>query len=62
LLTLENEGVDLIVIEEVSEDKEGLAVMNRVKKAATETLWIDFLQKPLDITQWYQNRDGRVDE
>ncbi|KZP31487.1 translation factor [Athelia psychrophila] len=37
LLTLEQEGVDLILIEEISEAKEGLAVMNRVRKAAGET-------------------------
>ncbi|KAF9247242.1 DHBP synthase RibB-like alpha/beta domain-containing protein [Melanogaster broomeanus] len=41
LLTLEKEGVDLILIEEVPEENEGLAVMNRVKKAAGETCWVD---------------------
>jgi L-threonylcarbamoyladenylate synthase len=40
LLSLEHEGVDLILIEEVNEEREGLAVMNRVKKAATESRWI----------------------
>lgn len=40
LLTLEKEGVDVILIEEISEDREGLAVMNRVKKAADEERWI----------------------
>ena len=40
LLTLEKEGVDVILIEEVSEAREGLAIMNRVKKAADEELWI----------------------
>lgn len=40
LLTLEREGVDLIIIEEIREEKEGLAVMNRVKKAAGECRWI----------------------
>ena len=40
LLTLEQEGVDLILIEEVPEENEGLAIMNRVKKAASETCWI----------------------
>jgi len=45
LLTLESEGVDLIVVEEVPEVNEGLAVMNRLKKAATESIWIDFCQK-----------------
>lgn len=40
LLTLEKAGVDIILIEEVSEDREGLATMNRVKKAAGEACWI----------------------
>ncbi|KAF8450447.1 translation factor [Boletus edulis BED1] len=40
LLSLEQEGVDLILIEEVPEENEGLAIMNRVKKAASETCWI----------------------
>lgn len=40
LLTLEQEGVDLILIEEVPEENEGLAIMNRVKKAAGEICWI----------------------
>jgi len=39
-LTFEKMGVDLIVIEEVEEDREGLAIMNRVRKAATESLWL----------------------
>ena len=39
-LTLDKEGVDLIVIEEVEEDREGLAIMNRVRKAATESRWL----------------------
>ncbi|KAJ7272576.1 translation factor [Mycena haematopus] len=42
LLTLEQQGVDLILIEEVQEEREGLAVMNRVKKAAGESRWIRF--------------------
>lgn len=42
LLTLENEGVDLILIEEVQEEREGLAVMNRVRKAAGESVWVRF--------------------
>lgn len=41
-LTLDKEGVDLIVIEEVEEDREGLAIMNRVRKAATESLWLRY--------------------
>ena len=39
-LTLDKMGVDLIVIEEVEEDREGLAVMNRVRKASTESRWL----------------------
>ncbi|KAK1224410.1 hypothetical protein PQX77_012706 [Marasmius sp. AFHP31] len=42
LLTLEKEGVHAILIEEVEEVKEGLAVMNRVQKAATQSIWISF--------------------
>ncbi|KAJ7493352.1 DHBP synthase RibB-like alpha/beta domain-containing protein [Mycena galericulata] len=42
LLTLERQGVDLILIEEIQEEREGLAVMNRVKKAAGECRWIRF--------------------
>lgn len=42
LLTLESEGVDLILVEEVQEAREGLAVMNRVRKAAGETRWIKY--------------------
>jgi L-threonylcarbamoyladenylate synthase len=42
LLTLENEAVDLILIEEVKEENEGLAIMNRVKKAASENRWVRF--------------------
>ncbi|KAF8524593.1 DHBP synthase RibB-like alpha/beta domain-containing protein [Hysterangium stoloniferum] len=46
LLTLEREGVDLIIVEGVDEGREGLAVMNRVRKAAGEIYWvnIDWLQ------------------
>ncbi|KAL0577713.1 hypothetical protein V5O48_004262 [Marasmius crinis-equi] len=40
LLTLEKEGVHAILIEEVEDVKEGLAVMNRVQKAATQSVWI----------------------
>lgn len=39
-LTLEEEGVDLILIEEVEEENEGLAIMNRVRKAASESQWV----------------------
>ncbi|KAJ7591135.1 translation factor [Mycena floridula] len=42
LLTLERDGVDLILVEEVDQRDEGLAVMNRVRKAAGETKWISF--------------------
>lgn len=42
LLTLEQEGVDMILIEEILEEREGLAVMNRVRKAAGESRWIDY--------------------
>lgn len=42
LLTLERDGVDLILIEEIQEEREGLAVMNRVRKAAGESQWINY--------------------
>lgn len=42
LLTLEKEKVDLILIEEIEEFKEGLAVMNRVRKAAGEFKYLTF--------------------
>ena len=41
-LTLDKMGVDLIVIEEMDEDREGLAIMNRVRKAATESRWLKY--------------------
>lgn len=40
LLTAEREGVHGILIEEVLEEREGLAVMNRVRKAAGESVWL----------------------
>jgi L-threonylcarbamoyladenylate synthase len=40
LLTLDNDGVDVIFVESIEETREGLAVMNRVRKAAGETRWI----------------------
>lgn len=40
LLTLDAAGVDLILIEEIKEEREGLAVMNRVNKAAGEAIWL----------------------
>ena len=39
-LTLDREGVDAILIEGVAEEEEGLAIMNRVRKAAGETVWV----------------------
>ncbi|KAL1738712.1 DHBP synthase RibB-like alpha/beta domain-containing protein [Schizophyllum fasciatum] len=39
-LTLDREGVDVILIEGVAEEEEGLAIMNRVRKAAGETAWV----------------------
>ena len=41
LLSLEKEGVHLMLIEEVDEDREGLAIMNRVRKAASESVRIE---------------------
>lgn len=38
LLSLEKAGVRVMLIEEVSEKREGLAIMNRVRKAASETV------------------------
>ncbi|EJU06624.1 SUA5-domain-containing protein [Dacryopinax primogenitus] len=40
LLTLDAEGVDIILVEGVEEDREGLAVMNRLRKAAGEVRYI----------------------
>lgn len=42
MLTLEQQGVDLILIEEILETREGLAVMNRIRKAAGEAKWINY--------------------
>ena len=33
--TLDNKGIDLLIIEGISEDFEGLAIMNRLRKAAS---------------------------
>ena len=41
LLSLDRAQVDLILIEEIREEREGLAVMNRVKKAAGDSVWIE---------------------
>lgn len=40
LLSAERDGAHVILIEEVKEEREGLAVMNRVKKAAGESVWL----------------------
>lgn len=40
LLTLEREGVDFIIMEGVAEEREGLAFMNRARKAAGETKYL----------------------
>ena len=40
LLSLEKDGVEVIFIEEVDEAREGLAVMNRVRKASSESVHI----------------------
>jgi len=42
LLSLEAEGVDFILVEEIAETHEGLAVMNRVRKAAGSTEWLHY--------------------
>ncbi|KAF8640052.1 hypothetical protein AX17_001294 [Amanita inopinata Kibby_2008] len=42
LFTLDQKNVHHIIIEEVNEAKEGLAIMNRVRKAASESKWISF--------------------
>ncbi|KIY73720.1 Sua5/YciO/YrdC/YwlC family protein [Cylindrobasidium torrendii FP15055 ss-10] len=42
LLTLDQAGMDVILIEEVAEVEEGLAVMNRVRKAASELQYVSF--------------------
>lgn len=39
-LTLEREGADLIVMEELEEKNEGLAIMNRARKADNTTVWV----------------------
>ncbi|PPQ79550.1 hypothetical protein CVT25_003432 [Psilocybe cyanescens] len=40
LLSLERDGVHLMLIEEVVEEREGLAIMNRVQKAASDSIRI----------------------
>ncbi|KAI0751577.1 translation factor [Daedaleopsis nitida] len=41
LLSLDRAKVDIILIEEIQEEREGLAVMNRVRKAAGDSLWVE---------------------
>ncbi|KAJ2972892.1 hypothetical protein NUW54_g12173 [Trametes sanguinea] len=41
LLALDGAKVDHIIVEEIQEEREGLAVMNRVKKAAGDSVWIE---------------------
>ncbi|TBU32947.1 hypothetical protein BD311DRAFT_736643 [Dichomitus squalens] len=41
LLSLDSAKVDVILIEEIGEEREGLAVMNRVKKAAGSLVWLE---------------------
>ncbi|KAG9012257.1 hypothetical protein FRB94_006287 [Tulasnella sp. JGI-2019a] len=41
LLTLEREGVEMILVEGIAEEREGLAVMNRLRKAASEVKWVN---------------------
>ncbi|KAH9894479.1 translation factor [Cubamyces lactineus] len=41
LLSLDGVKVDHIVVEEIQEEREGLAVMNRVRKAAGDNVWIE---------------------
>ncbi|KAF8330397.1 DHBP synthase RibB-like alpha/beta domain-containing protein [Cantharellus anzutake] len=40
LLSLDNDGVDVIIAESIPETHEGLAIMNRVRKAAGETRYV----------------------
>ena len=47
LLSLEEQGVRHIYVEEVAEEREGLAFMNRVKKAAGTSLRIDVYSSSL---------------
>ncbi|KAJ8482241.1 hypothetical protein ONZ51_g5496 [Trametes cubensis] len=41
LLSLDSAKVDHIVVEEIQEEREGLAVMNRVRKAAGDNVWME---------------------
>ena len=40
LISLDAKGVEGIIVEGVGEEREGLAVMNRVQKAAGRVCWI----------------------
>ena len=40
LLTLERDGADVILLEEISEEREGLAFMNRARKASGEAVYL----------------------
>lgn len=40
LLTLEAEGVEVILVEEIRDEREGLAFMNRTRKAAGEQIYV----------------------
>jgi L-threonylcarbamoyladenylate synthase len=40
LISLDGKGVDVIFVEGVREEREGLAVMNRVRKAAGRVCWL----------------------
>jgi L-threonylcarbamoyladenylate synthase len=40
LISLDGKGVDVIFVEGVREEREGLAVMNRVRKAADRVCWL----------------------
>ena len=42
LLSLERQGVSRMIIEEIKEEREGLAVMNRVRKAAGDIRWVTY--------------------
>ena len=47
LLSLEEQGAQCIYVEEIAEEREGLAFMNRVKKAAGSSLRIDICRTSL---------------
>ena len=55
LLTLEKEGADLILVEGIDEAREGLAVMNRIRKAAGEIHWVN-----LDLSTAVISSDSAV--